>query len=94
VLKELDLSSRPRLTIYNKIDLLSHEDLAARMNGSKALAISAEKKLGLEEVIGAASRALAGSYAISHEKVSKITASDEDEMVFDERNQRESRFTK
>lgn len=94
VLKELDLSSRPRLTIYNKIDLLSHEDLAARTNDSKAIAISAEKKLGLEEMIRTASRALAGSYAASDEKVSKITAGEEDELVFDERNQGKSRFTK
>lgn len=51
VLKDLELESKKRLLIFNKIDKLSDEELKETKLLKGAVKISAQKKLGLEELV-------------------------------------------
>ena len=50
-LEDLDLSSKPSILVYNKIDLLSDIEVRSLVNNSNALGVSAEKRIGLAELI-------------------------------------------
>ena len=51
VLGELEVLSKPRLEVLNKIDLLDSESRAALEAGSQTIAISARQHVGLEKLL-------------------------------------------
>jgi GTP-binding protein HflX len=51
ILSELDYGEIPRLLVFNKADLLDDDDLAERLAGGEALAISATAGSGIEPLL-------------------------------------------
>jgi GTP-binding protein HflX len=58
ILGELGYEEIPRLLVFNKIDRLGDDALAGRLAGHDALAISALKARGIEELLAAVERVL------------------------------------
>jgi GTP-binding protein HflX len=58
ILEQLDLAGKPRLMVWNKVDLLSAEELESLLRGSGGVGISASTGWGLTELLDKADRTL------------------------------------
>ncbi|MBI3181510.1 MAG: GTPase HflX [Myxococcales bacterium] len=58
ILASLELSEKPRLLVWNKVDLLPEDGVAALLRSRGGVAISAASRQGLEELLRKAGRAL------------------------------------
>ncbi len=58
ILEQLDLADKPRLMVWNKVDLLSAEELESLLRGSGGVGISASTGRGLTELLDKADRTL------------------------------------
>lgn len=84
ILSDLSLIDKPRIIVYNKIDLLSAELLIERIKKREGIPLSAEKKTGLHDLV----HALMSMLKMAQLDKGNITINfqDEDaEVVFDER---------
>lgn len=84
ILSDLSLIDKPRIIVYNKIDLLSAELLFERIKKREGIPLSAEKKTGLHDLV----HALMSMLKMAQLDKGNITINfqDEDaEVVFDER---------
>jgi GTP-binding protein HflX len=66
VLESLDLLSTPRLMVWNKADLLPPEEVERLVREEGGVAISAERREGLEALLEKASRVLFAEGAGAH----------------------------
>ncbi len=85
VLAKLDLLKKPTILVFNKIDKLSAEELADRGKNMAAIPISAEKRIGLKDLVQRAADAIKNASSVSIEKSNKMPHSQEVEVFFDER---------
>jgi len=58
ILEQLDLADKPQLMVWNKVDLLSAEELESLLRGSGGVGISASTGRGLTELLDKADRTL------------------------------------
>ena len=58
ILEQLDLADKPRLMVWNKVDLLPAEELESLLRGSGGVGISASTGRGLTELLDKADRTL------------------------------------
>jgi GTP-binding protein HflX len=58
ILEQLDLAGKPRLMVWNKVDLLSAEELESLLRGSGGVGISASTGWGLTGLLDKADRTL------------------------------------
>jgi GTP-binding protein HflX len=58
ILEQLDLADKPRLMVWNKVDLLSADELESLLRGSGGVGISASTGRGLTELLDKADRTL------------------------------------
>jgi GTP-binding protein HflX len=58
ILAGLDLSHKPRLLVWNKVDQLNPDEVASLLRARGGVAISAARKLGLEQLLRQADRTL------------------------------------
>jgi GTP-binding protein HflX len=88
VLSDLEISDKKCIIIANKIDKLSHEELSERRKIPHAIFVSAEKRLGLNELVKACSQAIRRTGDSQKTKQFK-TNEDAEDFYCDERPEKE-----
>lgn len=58
IIDELNLNQKPKILVFNKIDLLTDEEIKEKLWGLEGVLISASKGLGLKKLISECSQAL------------------------------------